>query len=151
MPTRASESAAVPEGRLPPTALLLPVVFFDGVCGLCNHWVDFLLARDRDRHFHFSPLQGETARDWLKIGPEEALDSVVLIDARGIHRKTDAVWRMLLQLGGLWWIAGWLLRLVPRPIRNWGYDIVARHRYRWFGKKETCSLPTPDERERFLP
>ena len=130
---------------------LLPLVFFDGVCGLCNHSVDFLLARDRKRLFHFAPLQGETARDWLNLAPDESLNSVILFDARGIHRQTDAVWRMLVQLGGVWRIAGWLLRLVPRPIRNWGYDFVARHRYRWFGKKESCRLPTPDERARFLP
>jgi len=129
----------------------LPVIFFDGVCGLCNHWVDFLVARDRKQVVHFAPLQGETARDWLKLAPDESLNSVVLFDARGIHRKSDAVWRMLVQLGGVWRIAGWLLRLVPRPIRNWGYDFVARHRYRWFGKKESCRLPTPDERARFLP
>lgn len=130
---------------------LLPVIFFDGVCGLCNHWIDFVLSRDRNRLFHFAPLQGETARDWLKMGPHEELSSVVLLDARGIHRKTDAVWRMLVQLGGVCRIAGRLLRLVPRPVRNWGYDFVARHRYRWFGKKESCRLPTPDERARFLP
>jgi predicted DCC family thiol-disulfide oxidoreductase YuxK len=58
---------------------------------------------------------------------------------------------MLVQLGGVWRFAGWLLRLIPRPIRKRGYDFVARHRYRWFGKKETCRLPTPDERARFLP
>ena len=98
-----------------------------------------------------SPLQGETARDWLQIAPDESLNSVVLLDSQGIHRKTDAVWRMLAQLGGAWRIAGWLLRMIPRPVRNLGYDLVARHRYRWFGKKETCRLPTFGERARFLP
>jgi predicted DCC family thiol-disulfide oxidoreductase YuxK len=149
MPPAASLSdSAAPIAAAPN---LLPVIFFDGVCGLCNHWIDFVLARDRNRLFHFAALQGETARDWLQIDPNAVLSSVVLVDATGIHRKTDAVWRMLVQLGGIWRIAGWLLRLVPRPIRNWGYDFIARHRYRWFGKKESCRLPTPDERARFLP
>lgn len=149
MPPSASLLESAGQTAASPNPLL--VIFFDGVCGLCNHWIDFLLARDRKRLFHFAPLQGETARDWLKLAPDESLNSVVLFDAQGIHRKTDAVWRMLVQLGGAWRVAGWLLRLVPRPVRNLGYDFVARHRYRWFGKKESCRLPTPDERARFLP
>ena len=129
----------------------LPVIFFDGVCGLCNAWVDFVIARDRQGQFRFSPLQGGAARDFLQMTPETSLDSVALVDADGVHRKSDAVWRILAQLGGLWRPLGWFLCLIPRPLRNWGYDVVARHRYQWFGKKETCRLPTPAERERFLP
>jgi predicted DCC family thiol-disulfide oxidoreductase YuxK len=129
----------------------LPVIFFDGVCGLCNAWVDFVIAHDRQGRFRLSPLQGATARDWLQMTPEASLDSVALVDIAGVHRKSGAVWRILVQLGGVWQPLGWLLRLTPRPARDWGYDFVARHRYRWFGKKETCRLPTPAERERFLP
>jgi predicted DCC family thiol-disulfide oxidoreductase YuxK len=147
MPPPAPESA----GQVAAAPNLLPVIFFDGVCGLCNHWINFVLARDRNRRFRFAALQGETARDWLKLPPVEALSSVVLVDSTGVYRQTDAVWRMLVQLGGVCRIAGWLMRLLPRPIRNWGYDFIARHRYRWFGKKESCRLPTPDERARFLP
>jgi predicted DCC family thiol-disulfide oxidoreductase YuxK len=128
-----------------------PIIFFDGVCGLCNHWIDFLLARDRTQQFRFAPLQGETARDSLGQTASESLSSVVLLDGTGTYRKSDAVWRMLIRLGGMWALAGWLLRLVPRPIRNWGYDFVAKRRYRWFGEKATCRLPTPAERARFLP
>jgi predicted DCC family thiol-disulfide oxidoreductase YuxK len=143
----ASATTLSPELRSPEH----PVIFFDGVCGLCNHWIDFILARDRKQQFRFSPLQGETARDCLGAVAAESLSSVVLRDATGTYRKTDAVWRMLTRLGGIWWCAGGLLRLVPQPIRNGGYDFVARHRYRWFGQKETCRLPTPAERARFLP
>jgi predicted DCC family thiol-disulfide oxidoreductase YuxK len=128
----------------------LPVIFFDGVCGLCNAWIDFVMARDTRRIFRFGPLQGETARHWLSLPPEAAFDSVTLVDSTGVYRKSDAVWRILAQLGGQWRIIASLLRLVPRPISNWGYDFVARHRYRWFGKKETCRLPTAQERERFV-
>ena len=146
-----SGSADAAHGEHNPAVASLPVIFFDGVCGLCNVWVDFVIARDNQGRFHFSPLQGETARDWLQMTPDSPLDSVALADAAGIHRKSDAVWRILVQLGGVWRPTGWLLRLVPRAVRNWGYDLVARHRYRWFGKKESCRLPTPAERERFLP
>ena len=134
-----------------PDLHLEPVIFFDGVCGLCNRWVDFVLAHDRRCVFRFAPLQGATARDWLQITPDQPLNSVVLVDGNGIHRKSDAIWRMLLRLGWFWRVSGWLLRLTPRPMRNWGYDFVARNRYRWFGKKEACRLPSPDERTRFLP
>ena len=128
-----------------------PVIFFDGVCGLCNHSIDFVIARDRKQQFRFAPLQGETARESLGLAADESYSSVVLRDHTGTYRKTDAVWRMLVRLGGIWICAGWMLRLIPRPIRNWGYDFVARHRYRFFGQKESCRLPTPAERERFLP
>ena len=150
-PMRRLATFSEPEDSRATSPGLLPVIFFDGVCGLCNRWIDFMLVHDRNRRFRFAALQGETARDWLKMAPDESLSSVVLLDAQGIHRKSDAIWRMLVQLGGLWRFFGCLLRLVPRPVRNWGYDFVARHRYRWFGKKETCRLPTPDERTRFLP
>jgi len=141
-----------PAGRhLLPARAPLPVIFFDGVCGLCNAWVDFVLARDRQGRFRFSPLQGATARDWLRMTPESSLDSVALVDISGVHRKSDAVWRILVGLGGVWRPLGWLLRLIPGPVRNWGYDFVAGRRYRWFGKKETCRLPRPTERQQFLP
>ncbi|MBS0266198.1 MAG: DUF393 domain-containing protein [Planctomycetes bacterium] len=128
-----------------------PLILFDGVCGLCNHWIDFVLARDRQQQFRFSPLQGETARRYL--GPEtpETLKSVVLLDETGTYRKSDAVCRMLIRLGGVWSLAGWMLRCIPAVLRNWGYDLVAARRYRWFGEKSTCRMPTASERARFLP
>jgi predicted DCC family thiol-disulfide oxidoreductase YuxK len=128
-----------------------PVIFFDGVCGLCNRSVDFVMSRDRRRQFRFAPLQGETAREWLNIGPSDDYSSMVLVDNTGTYRQSDAVARVLRRLGGLWTVCGWLLFVVPRPLRNWGYALVARNRYRWFGKKESCRLPTPDQRALFLP
>jgi predicted DCC family thiol-disulfide oxidoreductase YuxK len=135
----------------PPANVGLPVIFFDGVCGLCNAWIDFVVARDKTRVFRFGPLQGETAREWLNLPPEAAFDSVMLVDSTGIYRKSEAVWRILARLPGPWRLMAGILRVIPGPIRNWGYDFVARHRYRWFGKKETCRLPSADERERFVP
>jgi predicted DCC family thiol-disulfide oxidoreductase YuxK len=128
-----------------------PVIFFDGECGLCNRWVDFVLARDHRHEFRFATLQGETAQRALPSADGKLLNSVVLLDDLGEHRRSDAVARMLIRIGGFWFVAGWLLRMIPRPIRNRGYDFVARHRYQWFGHKQTCRMPTPDERARFLP
>lgn len=128
-----------------------PVVFFDGVCGLCNRTVDFVLARDREQRFRFSPLQGETARRLLGEADTESLGTLVLLDERGTHRRSTAVVRILRGLGGVWGVLGALLWLIPRPLRDLGYRLVAKSRYRWFGRKESCRMPTPQERSRFLP
>jgi predicted DCC family thiol-disulfide oxidoreductase YuxK len=127
-----------------------PVVFFDGLCGLCNRFVDFVLSRDRAGIFRFAPLQGDTAREYLNPADVLDLTTVVLLDEAGAHRKSEAVSRILQRMGGFWTFAGKLLRIVPRPLRDAGYSLVARNRYTIFGKKETCRLPTPAERSRFL-
>ncbi len=128
-----------------------PIVFFDGVCGLCSHAVDFVMARDANATFRFAPLQGETARSLLPESDTQNLDSMaVSIDGR-IYRRSSAVVRMLWGLGPHWQLAGGLLWLIPLPLRDLGYRIVAKQRYRLFGKHESCRLPTPEERERFLP
>ncbi|HUQ68246.1 MAG TPA: DCC1-like thiol-disulfide oxidoreductase family protein [Planctomycetaceae bacterium] len=128
-----------------------PIVFFDGVCGLCNFWVDFLISRDPDGRLAFAPLQGETARQLLSESDRQSLHSLVLWTQPWAYRKSAAVVRIAWQLGGVWSVLGTMLWLVPLPIRNLGYDVVARNRYRLFGKKETCRMPTPAERTRLLP
>jgi predicted DCC family thiol-disulfide oxidoreductase YuxK len=128
-----------------------PVVFFDGVCGLCNRFVDFLFAVDTRGIFKVSPLQGELAKKMLgprAAGPE--FRSIILKDSEGLHEGSTAVLRILSQLGGIWRVLGWL-RLIPRPLRDFVYFTIARNRYRWFGKKETCRMPTSKELSRFLP
>ena len=127
------------------------VVFFDGVCGLCNVSVDFILARDTRLRFQFSPLQGETARQVLSPADLQHLDTIILQTASGTSRRSAAVVRILWELPGLWPMVGWLLWVVPGPLRDLGYRIVSANRLRWFGQKETCRLPTPEEHERFLP
>jgi predicted DCC family thiol-disulfide oxidoreductase YuxK len=127
------------------------IVFFDGVCGFCNAWVDFLIIRDPDGQLAFAPLQGETARQLLPDADRERLHSLVLWTPQRAYRKSAAVVRILWRLGGVWRLLAGLLWLIPLPLRNLGYDVVARNRYRLFGKKETCRMPTPAERTRFLP
>ncbi|MEZ6048149.1 MAG: DCC1-like thiol-disulfide oxidoreductase family protein [Planctomycetaceae bacterium] len=128
-----------------------PVLYFDGVCGLCNRFVDFVLRHDRNQNVLLAPLQGETAGQQLLAEDRENLSSVVFQNHLGTFRHSSAVARLLWELGGIWTLLGWLLWLIPKPIRNWGYRVVARNRYRFFGKKETCRMPTPEERARFLP
>jgi predicted DCC family thiol-disulfide oxidoreductase YuxK len=128
-----------------------PIVFFDGVCGLCNTSVDFLIARDRRRVLRYAPLQGETAAARLDPRDIESLKSIVLADCDGVHRQSTAIVRTLRHLGGGWKLAGWLLWVIPRPLRNIGYRFVSANRYRLFGKKDACRMPTPEERALFLP
>jgi predicted DCC family thiol-disulfide oxidoreductase YuxK len=128
-----------------------PIVFFDGVCGLCNASVDRVLRWDRRGVFRLAPLQGETAARELSSEETQQLGSVVLKTDGRIYRKSTAVVRILWRLGLAARLGGSLLWLIPRPLRDFGYDVVAKNRYRWFGKKETCRMPKPEERDRFLP
>ena len=128
------------------------VVFFDGVCGLCDRTVHFLLKRDRHDRLRFAPLQGETARRVLPPlgGKPEDLDTIYVLTSDGrLLQKSRAVVFATMALGGAWVLLG-VLRLVPRPIADVVYDFVARVRYRIFGRSEVCALPSPEERARFL-
>jgi predicted DCC family thiol-disulfide oxidoreductase YuxK len=128
-----------------------PIVFFDGVCGFCNAGVDFLITRDPDGHLAFAPLQGETARQLLPEADRVSLHSLVLWTPTRLYRKSAAVVRILWTLGSGWAVLGGLLWAIPWPLRDAGYNLVARNRYRLFGKKDVCRMPTPAERTRMLP
>jgi predicted DCC family thiol-disulfide oxidoreductase YuxK len=128
-----------------------PIVFFDDVCGMCNTFVNLLLRIDKKQIFLFAPLQGDTARELLPPLAEDPRDwSMVYVDEAGVHDQSDASLQVYRRLGGPWRLLG-LLRLIPRWIRNPAYRVLARNRYRWFGKKDSCRIPTPEERARFLP
>lgn len=129
------------------------IVFYDGVCGLCDRWVRFVLKRDKLRTLRFAPLQGEAARARKDLPAE--LRTVVFILQPGpaseqIFTRSEAALRLLDHVGGFWRIVSWL-RVIPRPIRDGVYDVIAQRRYRWFGKFESCPLPPAEWRERFLP
>ena len=128
-----------------------PIVFYDGFCGVCDWSVSFCIARDPDGRIKYAPLQGETARELVESDDIQTLNSLVFHGESGQFRRSAAVVRILWTLGGFWKFLGCLLWLVPLPIRNLGYRLFAKVRYRLFGKKEACSIPTPEERARFLP
>ncbi len=125
------------------------VLFFDGVCNLCNRTVDFLIRRDKKRALRFAPLQGEAAQLMVKPQMIEALPSVVFVDKTGAYQRSTAVLRAVAKLGGLWPVLKVLL-IIPRPLRDGVYNWIAKNRYRWFGKRDSCRLPTPEERAMFL-
>jgi predicted DCC family thiol-disulfide oxidoreductase YuxK len=127
-----------------------PIVLFDGVCNLCEWFVRFVIRRDHRGRFRFASLQSEVAAGLLDPHPEaRGTDSIVLLEGGRAHVKSAAALRILRGLGGAWTLF-YALWLVPRPIRDVVYDLVARHRYRWFGRRDTCLIPTPDDRARFI-
>lgn len=140
------------EGIAVPYSTRHPVVLFDGVCNFCNSSVQFIIRRDPDGHFHFAALQSEVA---LKLLADHGwhshrLDSIVLLDSGRVYTESTAALRIARQLKGWPKLTAFLIA-VPRPLRDPVYRLVARYRYRWFGKRESCMLPTPDVRGRFLP
>lgn len=125
------------------------VIFFDGVCGLCNGFIDFVMKIDTRKRFHFSPLQSEFAKKTLPPELISDLKTVVVQIEGHTYKKAPAVIRVMQEIGGSWSLLG-ALKVLPEPLLNLGYDIVASNRYKLFGKKETCRLPTPEERSRFI-
>ena len=136
------------EGR----ALLL----YDGVCALCNGVVKFLMKRDRLDRFRFAPLQSELGREVLaRFDIHSFPDGVVLITdaltpAERIYRRSAAVQESLQQLGAPWKQMGKALNLLPRFLREWVYGVIARYRYRLFGRYNACPVPSPEQRSRLL-
>jgi len=127
------------------------VILFDGVCNFCNRSVNFVIRRDKRGYFCFAPLQtangGEIARRY-GIDPEQ-LETFVLVENGRAYRKSGGALRVGRRLGGLYALAFGLIA-VPPFVRDWFYDWFARRRYRWFGKRDECMVPTPEVRERFL-
>ncbi len=128
-----------------------PIIFFDGVCGLCNSFVDVIFKADDNGIFRFSPLQGETAKKYITELPEQAGEwSIVYVDEDNIYEQSDATLKILKRLGGIWSVLS-IFSFLPRGCRNFIYRLVAINRYRIFGKRETCRVPTEEEKARFLP
>jgi predicted DCC family thiol-disulfide oxidoreductase YuxK len=133
------------------------VVLFDGHCNLCNGAVDFIIRRDPKGRFRFASLQSDAARELLAArgleAPEldgGAQDTVLLVTPHAVYDRSTAALRVARRLSGAWPLAFWLLMPLPRALRDAVYRWVARHRLRWFGRRETCRMPSPEEAARFL-
>nr|WKN36854.1 DCC1-like thiol-disulfide oxidoreductase family protein [Tunicatimonas sp. TK19036] len=127
------------------------IILFDGVCNLCNHAVNFIIDRDPANRFVFSSLQSASGKSLLLEHHlhENYLDSLVLIQQGKVFRKSTAALRIAKHLSGLWPLC-YVFIILPPFIRNFFYDIVARFRYKWFGKRNECRIPTPELRAKFL-
>ncbi len=127
------------------------IVFFDGVCHLCNGFVDQVISSDaKHRQFLFAPLQGTTAEQLLKPEDRANLDSVIYFEAGRVYTKSTAVLKILSQLSGFYKLFA-LLRITPPFLRDFIYNIIAKNRYAWFGERDFCRLPQPEERAYLLP
>lgn len=128
-----------------------PVILFDGVCNLCNSTVAWIIRRDRKARFRFASLQSQAATDLLAhAAPNQPPpDSIILLDARGVRTRSDAAIGIAAHLGFPYSLAT-LARAVPAALRDRAYDLIARNRYRWFGRRESCMIPSPALRARFL-
>lgn len=128
------------------------VLFFDGYCSLCNGFVDWMIRRDHSGKLTFASLQGKTAKAMLP--PERLTDgdpeTVLYLRDGEIYERSTAVLMALNDLGGVWPLTS-IFFIIPTPLRNLGYRFIASIRYKVFGKRETCRMPTAAERERLLP
>lgn len=128
------------------------IILFDGVCNLCNRSVQFIIKRDKYDEFRFATLQGETGQQLIKERNIDTskVDSIILIEPGvAYYVKSTAALKIGQSFGGFWKLAD-VLKLIPRQLRDIVYDIVAKYRYRWFGQKAECMVPTPALKEKFL-
>ena len=127
------------------------LVLFDGVCNLCNGAVNFVIKRDPGNVFKFAPLQEKQGALLLKTHAIDIqkLDSIVLIENENVYTKSSAALRIARKMSNLWPLF-FVLLIIPRFIRDGVYDFIAKNRYKWFGKKEQCMIPTLGLKEKFL-
>lgn len=128
------------------------VILFDGICNLCNYMVIFVIHRDRSGYFKFASLQGEAGQSLISRhfpDPAKRPDSIVLIEHGQVYIHSDAVFRIVRRLGPGWALLS-LLTIVPRSVRDLVYRQIARRRYRLFGRRDQCLVPSPSIRSRFL-
>ena len=125
------------------------IVFFDGVCNLCQGSVRYLIKHDKKGVLKFASLQGNYAKDFVNETKIQSMQSILFFDGKMLYKKSTAVLKLSRLLGG-WHQLLLLGYILPRFVRDWLYNIVAKNRYRWFGKKDQCMLPFKGFENRFL-
>ena len=133
------------------------VMLYDGLCGFCDGTVQFIVARDRHRTLRFAPLQGEFAAEFFVRHPKlRSVDSIILvqpataIDSEHISVRSDAIVLLAQYVGGVWTAFGAVMRIIPQVVRDAGYSAIAKIRYRIFGRRDACRIPTAEEKSRFI-
>lgn len=122
------------------------IIFYDGVCLLCNHFVLFVLNRDNSNKLFFAPLQGSTAKQLLTGQQISDLNTVYLYQNESLYNQSDAIIRILIALNGLYQLLRIFL-ILPKPIRDFAYQIVAKNRYQIFGQKDYCPINHPKKNQ----
>jgi predicted DCC family thiol-disulfide oxidoreductase YuxK len=126
------------------------LLLYDGVCGLCDRFVQFILRHDKDARMRYATLQGSIGEAIVSRNPSlQSVDSVILVTPSGVYVRSAAALEVMRYLGGRWSLL-LALYILPRFVRDWGYDAVARRRYRIWGKYDACPIPPPGVRDRFL-
>ncbi len=126
------------------------ILLFDGVCNHCNAWVNFIIKRDRKKKFKFAALQSEEGKKLIaQYNIPAEMDSAMLIDNGNVYLKSDVGLRIMKHLGGIYYSV-YFLSIIPKPLRHFIYDLVARNRYKWWGKRNECMTPAEELKERFL-
>lgn len=143
--------ASGPVSLNPPLGTPCALLLFDGVCNLCNGFVNFVLDHDSEGAILLGALQSDAARPYLQAFDRdpEALGTVVLIENGQLYTRSTAALRVLRRLDAPWPFL-YAFIAVPRPVRDWVYDRIAANRYQWFGKRDQCRMPTPELKARFL-
>lgn len=138
-------------GHLVHLRMAHPVIFFDGVCNLCNAAVQFILKHDKAAVFKLAALQSDAAIHLLANQPIDAIasDSILLLDDGKVYSRSTAALRIAKQLSGGWRLL-YIFIIVPAFLRDFIYNLVARNRYRIWGKLESCMVPAPEQQKRFL-
>ena len=127
------------------------IILFDGVCNLCNRSVNFIISKDRKDVFRFATLQSDIGISLLtKHGIDDSkTDSVILIDTNEYYERSSAILQIVKHLSGGYALLYFFI-ILPKSFRDWGYDYIAKNRYKWYGKKDSCMVPTPELTAKFL-
>jgi predicted DCC family thiol-disulfide oxidoreductase YuxK len=127
------------------------IILFDGVCNFCNSSVNFIIRHDKKNHFRFAPLQSAAGKTFLDQFHEnkEEMNSIVLIENDKLYKRSTAILRITRHLGGAYFLLYGLM-IVPRFLRDAIYNFIGRNRYKWFGKKDSCMIPTDDVKKKFM-
>ncbi|MDL5511883.1 thiol-disulfide oxidoreductase DCC family protein [Arenibacter sp. M-2] len=128
------------------------IILFDGVCNLCNNSVQYVIEHDKGDAYRFAALQSEIGKKLVaERGIDASLvDSIILIEPGvAYYTKSTAALKIAQSFGGVWQLAS-VFEWIPEKIRNWVYDFIAKNRYKWYGKKEACMIPSPELKEKFL-
>lgn len=126
-----------------------PIIFFDGVCNLCNASIQFVIKRDVKGYFKFSALQSDLAKQYIPDLNSDDLDTIILLENGKLYKRSTAALRIAKKLNGLWSLM-YVFVIVPPFIRNAIYNYIAKNRYKWWGRQEQCWMPTEGLKDRFV-